>query len=356
MLACPRRRSTVGAVFLTGLLAACVGGGEPAAKPPPPASTIGPSAGTTECVALERGFRVRFPSTWFVNDADKTEPCRFFHPEPFSLDPGTEATGIAVNVRFNPMPFDQVTPWPEGSPASEVLDGSTTTVDGRRAARLETRATGRALLPEGVRGVSWFVDVADGTLVAATSEAAAAGSYVGNVEVLDQMMRSLRILERESACSAGRSVAVPAPQPALPDPVGVLRGKIVDAAKKCDYEALARLALAGDDRFTYSFGESGQPGAFWKAAESGGRPLLRSLVEILDGPFATRTVEGTTQYLWPSAYAFERWEDVPPREREALRRSYGDEDLRRFERFGSYTGHRVGITASGDWIFFVAGD
>jgi len=35
---------------------------------------------------------------------------------------------------------------------------------------------------------------------------------------------------------------------------------------------------------------------------------------------------------------------------------YGQEDLRRFEQFGSYVGDRVGIAGSGDWIFFVGGD
>lgn len=83
---------------------------------------------------------------------------------------------------------------------------------------------------------------------------------------------------------------------------------------------------------------------------------MRTLVELVDGPSAARSVDGTTQYLWPSACAFERWEDVPASAREDLRRLYGDEDFRRFEQFGSYVGHRIGITESGDWIFFVGGD
>ncbi len=60
--------------------------------------------------------------------------------------------------------------------------------------------------------------------------------------------------------------------------------------------------------------------------------------------------------LWPTAYAFERWDDVPASARQELRRIYGDVDLRRFESLGSYVGHRVGITGSGDWILFVGGD
>jgi len=340
---------TVSGLLLAALLSGCGEGDGPA-----PPTTAG-APGTTSCEAPERGYRLLFPDTWFVNDPAQAEPCRFFHPEPFSLPEATEATGIAVTVQLNPLPFDQVVLPPEGSRASEVLHRRTTAVDGRRAVRVETRSTGEALARRGVRGVTWFVEASPGTLVATTSEAAAAGRFRDNVGVLDDMVGSLTLLER-SACSAARSPNAPAPQPALPPPVAAMRTAVVEAAKQCDYEALARLALDGGSGFSYSFGEQGQPAAFWEAAESGGRPVMRSLVEVLDAPFATRTVEGTTQYLWPSAYGFERWGDVAVADREALRRLYGEEELRRFAGFGSYVGHRVGITESGDWIFFVAGD
>ena len=52
---------------------------------------------------------------------------------------------------------------------------------------------------------------------------------------------------------------------------------------------------------------------------------------------------------------YERWADVPERERESPRPIYGDDDFRKFEQFGSYAGYRVGITSS-EWIFFVGGD
>ncbi len=348
---------TAPALVFAVLLSACGDRGDGPATAP---TATGPgstgSQGTTACVAPERGYRLEFPDSWFTNDSGQSEPCRFFHPEPFSLAPRTEATGVAISVRVNPLPFDQVTPAPGGATASDVLDRRTTTLDGRPALRVETRATGEALLPAGVRGVSWYVDLSPGTLVATTSEAAAAGRHADNVDVLDEMMQSLRVLERSATCSAGRSSPAPTPQPALPAPVSDTRTAIVDAARKCDYEALARLALGGETDFTYSFGERGQPAAFWKAAESGGRPVMRSLVEVLDTPFDTRNVDGTTQYIWPSAYGFERWEDVPAADREALQQLYGEEDLRRFAQFGAYTGHRVGITENGDWVFFVAGD
>ncbi|MDQ4137583.1 MAG: hypothetical protein M3116_01880, partial [Actinomycetota bacterium] len=249
-----------------------------------------------------------------------------------------------------------VAPAPEGSSGTEVLGHRTTTIDGRPAVRAETRTTGQGLLPRGTRMTGWFVDAGDGTLVATTSEAAAAGRYEDNVKVLDGMVNSLHLSDRKSTCSTGRSVPAPTRQLELPEAASAIRMAIVEAARACDYDKLAALALAGDSQFTYSFGGRGRPAAFWREAEAAGRAPLRMLVELLDGPSATRDAGGTTQYLWPAAYAFERWADVPASAREDLRRVYGDDDLRRFEQFGSYVGHRVGITAGGDWIFFVGGD
>jgi len=272
------------------MLSACGDSGEggitaPTSDAPP---TTGPS-GTASCVAAERGYELDFPQSWFSNDAGIAEPCRFFHPEPFTVIPRTEAPGLAISVRLNPVSFDEVTPPPEGPSSVEVVERRTTTINGRSSVRVETLATGQALLPRGTRAVSWFVDASDGTLVATTSEAASAGRYQDNVEVLDRMMHSLQILEPESSCSAGRSAPRPTPQPELPEAVSAMRMRIIDAARACDYEKLAELALAGDSTFTYSFGDGGQPAAFWREAEAEGRAPLRSLVEILDGPFRHQT-------------------------------------------------------------------
>jgi len=351
------------AVVVAVALAACGDSGDRVTPPPPaqseattttPPATEQPEA--QNCAAPERGYRLEFPKPWHTNDAGVAEPCRFFHPEPFTLAPQTEATGIAINVRLNPVRFGGVAPTPEGASGSEVLDRRTTTIDGRPAVRAETRTARQGLVPPGTRVTGWFVDAGDGTLVATTSEAAAAGGYEDNVKVLDAMMQSLRLSDRKSTCSTGRSALVPTRQPELPQAVSATRMAIIEAARACDYDKLVELALAGDSQFTYSFGGGDRPAAFWREAEAAGRAPLRMLVELLDGPSAIRDAAGTTQYLWPAAYAFESWEKVLPSARDDLRRIYGEEDLRRFEQFGSYVGHRVGITRSGDWIFFVGGD
>ena len=158
-----------------------------------------------------------------------------------------------------------------------------------------------------------------------------------------------------STCSAA-GLASDLPPQELPEPVQETRRAIVRAAGACDYEGLAQLALTGTGGFSYSFGESGAPADFWRRAEAAGDPVLRTLVEILRLPVGIRSLNESTQYVWPSAYAYERWAEVPPADREALLRVYDHADLRGFEQFGSYSGYRVGIDGAGDWSFFLAGD
>jgi len=330
------------------LLSSCgdAGAGDP---------TTGRRSPTVGCVAAEQGYELRYPENWFKNDAGIAEPCRFFHPEPFTVEAGTEVAGIAVSARLHPASSEQVTPPPGGSPAARTVERRPTTIDGRAAVRVVTLAAGSALRPEGTRAVTWFVDASNGTFVATTSEAASAGRYEDHVEVLDAMVQSLRLFPPQN-CSAAQPATDLTPQAELPEPVSSIRMRIIEAATACDYVKLAELAVAGDGTFTFSFGGGEEPAEFWRAAEATGEAPLRLLVELLDRPFGTRSVEGVTQYLWPSAYADERWDDVPPASRDELRGIYDEEALRRFEELGSYAGHRVGITAGGDWIFYVAGD
>jgi hypothetical protein len=344
-------------VALVALVGAC-GDGDGATTGPttvPGVPTTG-GAETQACEARGAGYRLRYPVDWHVNDPATVGPCRFFHPEPFELPRDSEATSIAVVLHLENVPLNRIAP-EEDTHATELLNRREATVGGNRAVRVETRATGEALLPAGVRGVSWYVDLGPRTLVATTLETAEAGTLESNTRILDQMMATLTPLEATGAsCSAAGLSATPPAQPELPAPVAATRQAIVAAAVACDYEALADLALGGDRQFTYSFGERGEPAAFWQQAEDAGEPVLRRLVQLLGTAHASRQVEATTQYLWPSAFRYERWDDVPAADREALRSVYGEEDLRRFAQFGSYAGHRVGIAGSGEWIFFVAGD
>lgn len=162
-----------------------------------------------------------------------------------------------------------------------------------------------------------------------------------------------------AACSASELDADLVEQPALPEAVARTRQRIADAAVACDYESLGSLAEEGDEPFTHSFGDAGDPASFWERQEAErdrGRRPLHDLVAILDLPHGVTEHHGVVRYVWPSAFAYGSWDEVPEADREALRPLYGDDDLESFDRFGGYIGHRVVIREDGTWTAFVAGD
>jgi len=156
-------------------------------------------------------------------------------------------------------------------------------------------------------------------------------------------------------CSAAL-VDTPPPDPDLPAAVQATRAEILEAALACDYDRLAEIGEEGDSTFTVSFGGEDDPAAFWRRLEAEGEPVMETLVDVFAMTWRERDVEGTTQYVWPAAYAYDTWTQIPEGEREQLEALYSDDELDQFEQFGSYIGWRVGITAEGDWLFFVEGD
>ena len=155
-------------------------------------------------------------------------------------------------------------------------------------------------------------------------------------------------------CSAGGLDPVLIVQPDLPDPIADTRRAVYEAALGCNWEALRGLTVAG---FTSTFASPTDPIALWQRQELLHYEPMRYLGEILRRPPATiGGGEGELSYMWPSAFAFDSWDQVPDADREALRPLYDDADFASFAQFGGYLGYRVGILETGGWQFFVAGD
>ncbi len=156
----------------------------------------------------------------------------------------------------------------------------------------------------------------------------------------------------DAGCSAA-GLPMPAEQEGLPAPVADARRAIAAAAIACDYEALE--ALASPDLVT-SFGGGGFENIpMWE--EEGTYPALALLVELFDTPYAFEDYEDLPRhYYWPSAFVYDSWEEIPPADMEALLTVYTQEELDQSAEFGSYALWRIGITETGEWRFFVAGD
>ena len=160
------------------------------------------------------------------------------------------------------------------------------------------------------------------------------------------------LAEPEERCSATAAVLT-LPAQDLPEPVAETRRQVFGAALDCDYERLE--SLAGAEGFTFSFGTSGSPAAYWRRLEQerADEPLpLRALATILTMP-ATRNEAGS--YAWPAAYSENpsdgAWQAL------VVAGLYTEEQVEQMRTQGTgYLGYRTAITPDGVWQFFVAGD
>lgn len=324
-----------------------------------------PPAVNAACTGSEQGvdYRLRYPEDWWASDGTDAEACRWFHPEPFDMpDEPRDVPEIAIMVRVQDLAFDQMR---ELDPErTELLEEHETEIDGNRAVAQEYVSTFDAIYPEGTTFYRYLVDLDGRTLYGTTADAEVVqADYEESKRVLGAVMRSLDIVGGEStgeepaapACSAADDDSTPAAQEGLPLPVEERRHMIVEAAVACDYDRLAGLTA---DQFTYSFGVSDDFAGFLREREADGgeQAPLRYLTGMLDRPYGTIETEEETLYVWPSAFAYDSWDDVPAEDREALKPLYDEEDFAFFEQFGGYIGYRIGITAEGEWRFFVAGD
>lgn len=152
-------------------------------------------------------------------------------------------------------------------------------------------------------------------------------------------------------CSA-TGLDEPAIQVGLPDAVAATRAAIISAAIGCDLISLESVASPS---LNTSFGGGGFQNILdW---ENGRRGELDTLVRLLDMPYGIVDSDaGPGIYVWPAASTYETWEEIPTDDLEALLSIYTAEELEGIALFGSYAGWRLGITADGEWTFFLAGD
>lgn len=353
-----RRASTTLLCAALLFLVSCGGDGPEGSNDDVTTSSTATVPDTKTCRAAAAGYSISYPADWHTNSGEVDEPCHWFDAKPVALRPATDVVDVAVHVQLVDARLREHVQRVTSSPASEVLRREDRSVGEHPAVAVETKATEQALVPKGTRIYSYLIDAGRRVLQGTTREADADArtSYEKAKDVLDAMMESVVFFEPAARCSADGLSAVPEPQRELPQPVAATRAAIVDAAVDCDFARLAALASQGTRPFTASFGGTADAAEHWQQAESSGQEPLRYLVGLLNRPFAGRDAGASTQYVWPSAYAYEGWEAVPAAERQALEPLYDDADFRDFARFGSYTGYRVGVAADGEWQFFVAGD
>lgn len=144
----------------------------------------------------------------------------------------------------------------------------------------------------------------------------------------------------------------------LPAPVKRLREQIIEAAHTGDIEALEPILEGNGITPTFTFGDGDDPIAFWRKAsgDGAGREILAIMIEVFEAGHVLVERPGKQPiYVWPY-FAHVALDDLTPAQQVELYKLVTAQDVVDMEEFGAYIFYRAGITADGQWQFFVAGD
>lgn len=201
------------AVACVGLMVACAdtespvaerdGGGQSQASPsptttPPPSPADGTREdglpiGWTLCTNEERGYAIGYPEDWHTATTGPRYVCRWFDPDRFEVERGTEAPLTALTVNPTQRPFEQAREGLRASESHRLESAETVTVGGREAVRFERVQTRDLLFPEGTRTYGYLFGHADGAFYVQTWEVPGAGvDYERNKEVVDRAAATLQ--------------------------------------------------------------------------------------------------------------------------------------------------------------------
>jgi hypothetical protein len=143
---------------------------------------------------------------------------------------------------------------------------------------------------------------------------------------------------------------------ALPAAVIAKRDSLRAAAAASDYRAMAK--LADESEFIYSFGDAGDPVAYWQSLKADGIDIPQIVVALLDMPCAKLTYDSGTEFVWPSANEIP-YGELTPDEIDSLQAIYNgklEENYLEGPEAGYYVGWRLFIAEDGRWTTLVAGD
>lgn len=146
---------------------------------------------------------------------------------------------------------------------------------------------------------------------------------------------------------------------ALPFPARRMRELILEATKSGKLENLRPYIGTGDNMTMLSLGGiDGDPIEFLKreTGDENGHEILAILEEVLEAGYV-HIDKGTEQelYVWPYFFAYPL-EKLNDKQMVELFRIVTYGDFQDMKDFGGYIFYRVGITPTGRWSFFVAGD
>ncbi|TIX02437.1 MAG: hypothetical protein E5V35_15030 [Mesorhizobium sp.] len=145
----------------------------------------------------------------------------------------------------------------------------------------------------------------------------------------------------------------------LPEPVRRMHDLIVEICKGGDIEKLRPLIGTGDSMTQISLTDiDGDAIAFLKglSGDPDGQEILAILEEVLNAGYVHLDAGKPEElYVWPYFFALPL-DKLDAKQRVELFKIVTAGDFDDMKQFGAYIFYRVGITPTGQWTFFVAGD
>ena len=138
--------------------------------------------------------------------------------------------------------------------------------------------------------------------------------------------------------------------PSLPPGARQTRDRLAQAARAGDWAAIDSASTRPGVNFRFSFGDPDlTPVEYWLRYEGGA--FLNDLAFVL----ATEPVAIGDSYVWPG-WAEREWDDLSPRDREAIECAGGPDAAEAMRSGGRYTWVRTAVGADGTWSYYVSGD
>lgn len=174
-----------------------------------PTTTLAPldpgslPGGQLEPCQSPEGFSISRPTAWSTNSGDAVPACSQFHPQPFSVEAGTDRRVAAITVRIEPVPFAQLAAPDPGRGGERAV----TAIDGLQAVRLAYQSEGGGLWPAGTPITQYLVDLSAGTgsgpgTLVLDTVGIPGFDHPTNQVVLDRMAQTLRISRGDVATDA----------------------------------------------------------------------------------------------------------------------------------------------------------
>ncbi|WP_243397374.1 hypothetical protein [Crocosphaera subtropica] len=146
------------------------------------------------CTNKKVGYQVNYPQDWQTNSGNVMNDCQVFDPTYAKVPEQTESISKAIYLRVEEnAPFDLIS---QENVGEQHLSKQTLTIDSYQAVAVESKSTGRAMLPKGQRNYSYIVDLGDRTLIATTYDVPD-NNYAKNKQILDSMLKTIEFNNNE---------------------------------------------------------------------------------------------------------------------------------------------------------------